>query len=164
MCWRTARLRNPESATTTYVYDNNGNRTQRTDASGNVTNYGFDPLNSLLRRFPMIEHFSSPPFPPYPSYYLQPRQKPPTLRAIQGVEDRASHRPSLRKWHRTPSTPAATRSPRLGPKPSPRPNPSPLATANRTRTNWTNPWRSDPNTLKRRQRVPRSPARRSQNR
>ena len=104
------------------------------------------------------------PFPPYPPYYLQPRQKPPTLHAIQGVEDRASQRPSLRKWHRTPSTPAATRSPRLGPKPSPRPNPSPLATANRTRTNWTNPWRRAPNTLKRRPQLRRSPAARSQSR
>jgi len=37
---------NPESGTTAYLYDLNGNMTQRTDADGNVTNVnGYDGLN-----------------------------------------------------------------------------------------------------------------------
>ncbi len=38
---------NPESGTTTYVYDNNGNVTQQADARGTVIAMGYDHLNRL---------------------------------------------------------------------------------------------------------------------
>ncbi len=39
---------NPESGTVTFVYDDNGNVTQKTDARGVVTGYSYDALNRLL--------------------------------------------------------------------------------------------------------------------
>ncbi|HEY7335897.1 MAG TPA: hypothetical protein VH639_13505, partial [Bryobacteraceae bacterium] len=36
---------NPESGTTNYVYDNNGNMTSRTDAVGNITTVSYDAIN-----------------------------------------------------------------------------------------------------------------------
>ena len=40
---------NPESGTTTYTYDNNGNVVKRTDARGRITCYG-NPFGRRLRR------------------------------------------------------------------------------------------------------------------
>jgi YD repeat-containing protein len=36
---------NPESGTTSYSYDNNGNLLTKTDARGWITTYGYDALN-----------------------------------------------------------------------------------------------------------------------
>ncbi|MCZ2155747.1 MAG: hypothetical protein LC114_17920, partial [Bryobacterales bacterium] len=41
---------NPESGTVNYVYDNNGNLTQKTDARGVVTSYTYDELNRPLAK------------------------------------------------------------------------------------------------------------------
>ncbi len=40
----------PESGTASYVYDDNGNVTQKTDARGLVTGYFYDALNRLVKR------------------------------------------------------------------------------------------------------------------
>jgi YD repeat-containing protein len=41
---------NPESVTISYVYDNNGNLTQKTDARNVQTTYLYDNLNRVLTR------------------------------------------------------------------------------------------------------------------
>ena len=41
---------NPESGTISYVYDGNGNLTQKTDARGTVTSLLYDPLNRLTQK------------------------------------------------------------------------------------------------------------------
>jgi YD repeat-containing protein len=47
---RLASAINPESGTVGYLHDFNGNLTQKTDARGIVTQYGYDGLNRVISR------------------------------------------------------------------------------------------------------------------
>ncbi|HWS90103.1 MAG TPA: DNA/RNA non-specific endonuclease [Pyrinomonadaceae bacterium] len=65
---RRRSVRNPESGTISYVYDDNGNLKERVDARGVRTTYEYDTLNRAVRRaydiapgFPAPEDFTATP-------------------------------------------------------------------------------------------------------
>ena len=53
---RLKQAANPESGAISYIYDNNGNLTSKTDARGVVTAYSYDALNRVTNR-----NYSAPP-------------------------------------------------------------------------------------------------------
>lgn len=68
---RLKQAQNPESGLIQYTYDNNGNLTNKTDARGVVTTYGYDALNRVMNR----------------SYSNEPSGQTPTLPVAYTYDD-----------------------------------------------------------------------------